>query len=211
MANSRQTKILILKCNPHSTTPLDLQKESDAIESIANEAKGHHLTVHIIEGCQWDDIKTNIANYDPDIIHFSGHGTDAANLIFESTLATGASERIGLARVHEALRPALTGKPFRERPLRAVILNACFSASDEEACKTLSRAAGAPVIGWGLPVADQLAIDFSKSFYSSLAETNDVQRAFKKAEKSIASSGGEQKPQFWHHDPSCRVYVFPSV
>jgi hypothetical protein len=191
MADSRQTKILILKCNSQSTTPLDLQQESDAIDSIANEAKGHHLTVHIIEGCQWDDIKTNIANYDPDIIHFSGHGTNAANLIFESTLASGASERIGLTRVHEVLEPALMGKQFRERPLRAVLLNACFSASDEEACKTLSRAAGAPVIGCGLPVADQLAIDFSKSFYSYLAETNDVQQAFKKAE-SMASSGGAE-------------------
>lgn len=119
-----------------------------------------------------------------DIIHFVGHGDYSEPLggclVFENQ--AGEANLVNIDRL---------GKLLEGRPLRLAVLNACQAAQT-----STSDISMCGVQGWvkiGVPtmlatqfrIPDESAIEFSKEFYTTLAETFQSDRAVSEAWRKI--------------------------
>jgi DNA-binding NtrC family response regulator len=80
-------KILFLAANPSETTRLRLDAESRSIDQALRQAEfrdrfevAQHWAVRVT------DLQALLLRHEPDILHFSGHGSDYGELIFEDDL-----------------------------------------------------------------------------------------------------------------------------
>jgi hypothetical protein len=178
-------KILFLGANPAGTTQLALTREVQAItQHIRSAGKGEQLQVEQEWAVKISDLQAALLRHKPDIVHFSGHGSAAGELIFETEAATAAPAQ------PEAL--ATLFKILKEN-IRGVVLNACFS---EAQAKAIAKHIDF-VVGMRIAVDDQAAIAFAWGFYQAVAFNSSVQQAFALACNQIALSGlpGENTPK----------------
>jgi CHAT domain-containing protein len=134
------------------------------------------------------DVIDGLNRFDPDVVHFSGHG-DQRSLLFEG--------RDG--RPHE-LRDdqlALLLQAAR-KPIRLVVLNACESAEQAALATDFVDAA----IGMAAPIDDDTAKVFAGQFYASLAAGNSLASAFDQArvQARIVSDDDEAQPRLYVRD-----------
>ncbi|MEV4140716.1 CHAT domain-containing protein [Dactylosporangium sp. NPDC049742] len=104
---------------------------------------------------RFDDISQALVDYEPQIVHFSGHGDSDGNLCVEDE--TGNSTKItpeGLA--------GLFGQ--HSSTIRCVVLNACYSQRLAEALTARID----HVVGMRYRIGDEAAIEFSVGFYLGL-------------------------------------------
>lgn len=102
----------------------------------------------------------------PDVVHFSGHGTKAGELLFPGG-SDGTSVPIPaptLARVFKQLRDRI----------KCVVLNACYS---EIQAKAIAESIPC-VVGMSRAVPDATAIAFAAGFYEALAFGKSIAEAF---------------------------------
>ncbi|MGH7600814.1 MAG: CHAT domain-containing protein [bacterium] len=119
-----------------------------------------------------------------DIIHFIGHGAYAeplgGGLVFENK--AGEADLVNIDRL---------GKLLEGKPLRLVVLNACQTAQTSASDIAMGVAQGLVKIGvpavvaMQLKIPDESAIEFSKEFYATLAETFQVDRAVSEARRKM--------------------------
>lgn len=118
------------------------------------------------------DLQRHLLNNRPDIIHFSGHGSNKGIILEDNTGKMNPVEKVALAGLFEIFKD----------DVRMVILNACFSLSQIEAfTQTIDY-----TIGMSEPIADRAAIVFSASFYRALAYGESVKKAFDLAVNQIS-------------------------
>jgi len=111
-----------------------------------------------------EDISQALLDFEPRIVHFSGHGTPAGELCFE--------DRSG--EVHRVDPDALADLFSQFTPqLVCVILNACYS---EEQAKAISKSVSF-VIGMNDSIGDEAAISYSIGFYQALGAGHNVEKA----------------------------------
>jgi hypothetical protein len=102
----------------------------------------------------------------PQIAHFSGHGTSAGALCFENNLG----------EIHP-IQPEALAALFEQfaSHVRCVILNACYSSTQAEAiAKHIPY-----VIGMNQAIGDRAAIAFSVGFYQALGAGRSIEEAYK--------------------------------
>lgn len=162
--DSRRRKILFIAANPSDASRLQTDREHRIIK--AEIERGSHrdkfeflqpqLAVTITE-------LLRAMNTEPNIVHFSGHGTS------EGIYITGDDNQsqILTAEVLERLF-----KPLKECT-EIVVLNSCYSASQAELISRL----GMYVIGNNLPIGDDAAISFAKGLYNGLSEGKSFEAA----------------------------------
>lgn len=114
------------------------------------------------------DMRRALNRFQPDIVHFSGHG-GANGLVLVSSTGRGPQHADAAA-----LKEFFTA--YRGR-IRLVVLNACHSRPQAEA---IAKAVGC-AIGTSSAIQDDAAIHFSAAFYSSIASGHAVQTAFAQA------------------------------
>jgi hypothetical protein len=112
------------------------------------------------------DITQAMFDTDPQIVHISGHGTDAGLISFEDDI--GNSHEITPAALAEVFSLFAT-------QVKCVVLNACFSVHQ---AKAIARHIPY-VIGMTKEIGDKAAIAFAVGFYKALAATRDVPEAFR--------------------------------
>ena len=179
--------ILFLSANPKGTDELDLIKECNIInQKIRASAGGRDL----FKLEQRHDISIKLLieellNYDPKILHFSGHGSEKSALIFTNE-NTGQSEEVppdALANLFKAL----------SNKIDVVFLNACYS---EKQAKAIAKHINC-VIGMSDAVYDTTAIEFASMFYLSLGFKRSIKEAFDLAAVQIGmlSLPGPAVPQ----------------
>ena len=161
------TKILFLTANPSDTAALYLDEELRLISARIRRGEYRKLfDIRLAPAIRATDLPYELMEQTPDIVHFSGHGTDKGELCFvrEGDLQTVAIPAPTLARVF---------RQFRDR-VKCVVLNACFSAIQAEAI-----AESIPfVVGMTRAVPDATAIAFAAGFYEALAFGKSVADAF---------------------------------
>ncbi|KAL9614904.1 MAG: hypothetical protein Q9167_000646 [Letrouitia subvulpina] len=108
--------------------------------------------------------------YNPNILHFSGHGT-RSGLCFEKDQ--------GEVTVVE--KTALVRPLSMQRELKLVVLNACYSRDQAQA---IADAVGC-VIGMEGSILDQDSIAFSREFYRALAYGRTFEEAFNRARSAL--------------------------
>ena len=143
-----------------------LDEEVRGIDTALRQADFHdkfdikqHWAVRI------SDLQGYLLRHQPDIVHFSGHGSKQSEIILEDT--HGHSKPVS-ARALGKLFGVLKDN------IRCVVLNACFSEDQAEAIAEHIDC----VIGMSKAIGDSSAISFATAFYQALGFGRDLQTAF---------------------------------
>jgi hypothetical protein len=163
----KQQKILILSAIPHG---LRLDKEIRDIEDAIRRADKRDLfEIKVKTAVRSQDIRRAIAEEQPQIVHFCGHGEQDGSLLLEDD--GGNNKPIspeGLAFLFK----------LHADYVKCVLLNACYSEKPAEAISEYINYA----IGMNNPIQDSAAIEFAKGFYDGLGyKTSGNQDVFQRA------------------------------
>ena len=157
-------KILFLAANPLTTSRLALDQEFRGIaERLQMSAQRERFTLTSAWAVRTGDLRQQLLDQKPDIVHFAGHGT-TDGLVLEGRSG-------GAQRASGAALTALFGL-FKEH-VRCVVLNACWS--DEQA--TAIAAEIPVVIGMAGPVIDDAGVLFADGLYQGLGAGRSVEDA----------------------------------
>jgi len=160
------TKILILAANPRDTSELRLGEEVRRIQDGLRLSRYRDkFTIASEWAVQPQGIRRAILNYEPQIVHFSGHGAADGELAFENEMG----------QIQFVQPEALAGlfKLFAHH-VQCVLLNACYSEIQANAIVENINF----VIGMGKPIGDRAAIEFATGFYDALGAGHPVEKAY---------------------------------
>ncbi|NEO46322.1 MAG: CHAT domain-containing protein [Moorea sp. SIO4A3] len=170
-------RILFLAADPSDTVRLRLGQElRDIRERIQLSKQRENFVLESRESVRPGDITQAIFDVEPQIIHFSGHGTNTGTLCFEDTL--GKTQQVqpdALASLFELVAGQVS----------CVILNACYS---EAQAKVISEHIPF-VIGMSQAIGDKAAITFAVGFYKALGAGSSFKDAYKFARVEIQLEG----------------------
>ena len=162
-------RLLICSANPDSD--LDLEREVRAIRQMADAcSRGDQVVIDAIWAVTPDDFVANLRRFRPTAVHFCGHGD------VEGIVMRGDGDE-----THPVSGAALA-QALRDRGIRLVVLNACYSQSQAEA---VAPNVGA-IIGTRRAVKDLAAIRFSTAFYRTLFAGEPLGAAFKDGRDALA-------------------------
>lgn len=165
--------VLFLASNPIDQAPLRLDEEARSITEMIRKAK-HRDSVKFESrwALQTIDLLQSINEYDPTIIHFSGHGSDNDEIVFQSQ--DGVTKLVK----KEALIQTMMASSDN---IRLVFFNTCFSKNQAEAISEFVDA----TIGMNTSIGDDAARVFSSQFYSAIGFGLSVGKAFQQAKASL--------------------------
>lgn len=159
--------ILYLTASPKD---LDLLRSTEEMRKVGELLRlGKYRDRFRLESCpaaRLADIGQALADYEPQIVHFSGHGSRDGDLFVEDEM--GYSEPVvsdGLASLFGLYAPTM----------KCVIMNACHSMRSAEA---MARQIDY-VVGMRSEIGDEAAILFTVGFYQGLFAGRPVQEAFR--------------------------------
>ena len=178
--------ILFLSANPAETNPLELIKECNTInQKLRSSAEKGTFKLEQRHDISIKWLIEELLNYNPQILHFSGHGSEKSALIFKNE-NTGEIEEVPQSALSEVFR--VLGKD-----IDLVFLNACYS---EKQARTIAKHVNC-VIGMSDAIPDDTAIEFASTFYSSLGFGKNIKDAFDLAmiQLGLLSMPGEKIPK----------------
>ena len=173
-------KILFLSADPTDTARLRLQQELREIKQRLQQSKHREnfQLEYALSTRPWDLIQA-IVSFEPDIVHFCGHGTITGELCLEDEL--GQTQPVN----SEAL--AALFKLVADQ-VKCVVLNFCCSEIQAQAIvKHIPF-----VIGMRQAIADQDAISFAIGFYTKLGVNSSIEDAFEAGCAAIQLQGNAQ-------------------
>jgi Effector-associated domain 1/CHAT domain len=161
-------KILVLTAIPHG---LRLDKEIREIEDAIRRAANRDLfEIRIRTAVRPQDMRRAIAEEQPQIVHFCGHGLEDGSLLLEDDGGN-----------NKPVSPEGLASLFKSHAgyVKCVLLNACHS---EKTAIAISKSINY-AIGMNQSIEDRAAIEFAKGFYDGLGYKTDgnqdvFQRAF---------------------------------
>ncbi len=170
-------KILILSANPNNTSRLRLDEEIREIkQGLQLATKRDKFVIESAEAVRYRDIHRSILNFEPQIVHFSGHGAGEPGLVFE--------DNAGKQKLVDAEALAGLFELFADQ-VECVLLNACYSEIQAQAiAQHLDY-----VIGMSHEIGDQAAIEFAVGFYDALGAGRTVEFAYQLGCNAILMAG----------------------
>jgi GTPase SAR1 family protein len=162
------TRILFLAADPLATPPLRLGLELREIrEQLDLAPLKANLQLRPEMAARPRDVIRALRVYEPQIVHFSGHGDEDGAILVED--AGGAAHPI----TPQALASLI--ELFADK-VQCLILNSCHSAL--EAAAVSQKIPYVYVIGMRTRVRDQVAISFSIGFYQALGAGCQIEECF---------------------------------
>ena len=165
-SNTDLQTILFLTANPRDTGRLRLEQElRDIAEGLQRAQKRDQFKLELRLAVRPRDVQRAMLDVNPQIIHFSGHGTGEQGLVFEDDL--------GNAKLVSGDALAGLFKLFADR-VNCVVLNGCYSkAQANEIAKHIPY-----VIGMNQAIGDKAAITFAVGFYDALGAGRSIEFAY---------------------------------
>jgi hypothetical protein len=168
--------ILFLAANPKDTQRLRLDEE---VREIAEGLRRSRERDNLVLAQRWavrpDDLRRAMLDYEPQIVHFSGHATGEQGITLED------SQGVGKLVTAKALQSFFSLFPQVE----CVILNACYSEAQVIAiAKNIKH-----VIGMQRAIGDSAAIQFAVSFYDAVGAGKSIEVSFRLACSSMEMAG----------------------
>jgi hypothetical protein len=154
-------KILFLAANPKGTDSLRLGEE---IREIKGRLRLADLRDEFVVEQEWavrvTDLQDHLLRHQPHIVHFSGHGSRAGEIILEDRPVSPAA----LQRLFATLKDNL----------RCVVLNTCYSEAQAGGIIESIDC----VVGMTRAIPDESAIAFAAGFYQGLGFGRSIKTAF---------------------------------
>lgn len=169
--------VLFLAANPKDAGQLRLDEEARAITEMVRKAK--HRDSVIFEtrwAVQPMDVLQAINELNPTIVHFSGHGSDTDEIVFQD--AQGNAKLVSKEAIVQTMMASTSD-------LRLVFFNTCYSFNQAEAVVQHVEAA----IGMNTSIGDEAARVFSSQFYSAIGFGLSVSQAFNQAKALVMMEG----------------------
>ena len=161
--------VLFLAANPLDQQQLRLDEEARSITETIRKSK-HRDSVELVSA--WavrpPDVLQELNERKPAIIHFSGHGSDQDEIIFQDD--QGGTKAVSKDAIVQLMTACSGG-------IRLVFFNTCYSRNQAEAVVQHVDAA----IGMKTSVGDDAARIFASQFYSAIGFGLSVETAFQQA------------------------------
>lgn len=159
--------ILFLAANPLNTEPLMLAEEMRSIDSALRQTQFRdEIAVQSHWAVRIADLQELFQRHQPDVVHFSGHGSETNEIILQDEAGRGmtvpASALSNLFAIFS-------------KKIRCVVLNACYSADQAVGIAEHIET----VIGMPDVITDQAATRFTTAFYRAIGYGQDLQTAFR--------------------------------
>ncbi|NEQ53980.1 MAG: CHAT domain-containing protein, partial [Leptolyngbya sp. SIO3F4] len=157
--------ILLLAANPQGTSMLRLQEEEREIREKLRLAGYGKVSLNSTGATRPRDIQQAMVDFEPQIVHFIGHGAGQRGLFFENSQ--------GNPKLVTSTALANLFKLFSSQ-VECVVLNACHS---EFQAKAIVQHIDY-VVGMSDEIGDRAAIEFSVGFYTALGAGKPVRFAY---------------------------------
>lgn len=186
---SKPYKILFFRLNPGSLDKPALQGED--LANIYKAIDPDLFEVKDLEKLTLSEIVQEFVKSDPDIIHFSGHGTNIALSIedYSNTKSEKAekSTYLTIDDLDNLFKYILDGtKP------RILFINACLTGELARQISEKMEGCSNCIIGMNDYLNQKLALEFTTIFYESLVQGNPVKRILRGFNSAI---GARKKPK----------------
>ena len=158
--------VLLVGASPSDRDALLLSTEFDMInQSVRQGTFRDDLVVEQSQNTLASELVPDMLRHHPTLVHFSGHGRESGELVFEAADGTSSP-----------LSPELLGSVFGAfaDSMGCVVLNACWSDAQAEMIGQHIAA----VAGMRTNVSDLAALNFSQTFYLAVGEGKSVSEAF---------------------------------
>lgn len=169
--------VLFMAANPLDQAQLRLDEEARSISEMIR--KSEHRDAVKLESC-WAvrplDVLQALNEHRPRIVHFSGHGSDQDEIVFQNN--NGNTKLVSKEAIVQTMAAA-SGE------IRLVFFNTCYSRNQAEAVVKHVQAA----IGMKTTIGDDAARVFAAQFYSSIGFGLSVKRAFEQAKAALMLEG----------------------
>ncbi|MGP4714925.1 MULTISPECIES: CHAT domain-containing protein [unclassified Psychrobacter] len=169
--------VLFLASNPMDSQQLRLDEEARSIQETIRKTENRDS---VLFESHWalrtTDLLQALNEVSPTIVHFSGHGTDTDEIVFQDN--SGNSKFVS----KEAIAQVMMSSSDK---IRLVFFNTCYSYNQAKLVTNHVEVA----IGMNTSIGDEAAIIFSSQFYSSIGFGLSVQNAFNQAKASIMLEG----------------------
>ncbi|HEY9631231.1 MAG TPA: AAA-like domain-containing protein [Coleofasciculaceae cyanobacterium] len=160
-------KILILTANPKDTGKLRLDEEVREVQTGLDRAKRRDQFEIISRwAVRADDLRRALLDFEPQIVHFSGHGTGEEGLALENE--SGQAKLVPTDALAN-LFGLFNGK------IECVLMNACYSEAQAEAIHQHVD----HVVGMSKAIGDRAAIKFAVGFYDALGAGRSFEDAYR--------------------------------
>jgi hypothetical protein len=173
--------VLFLASNPADSQQLRLDEEARSIAEMIRKAK--HRDSVVFES-RWAvrpmDVLQAINEVNPTVVHFSGHGSDSDEIVFQDN--NGNTKLISKEAIVQTMMASSS-------EIRLVFFNTCYSHNQAQSVIRHVEAA----IGMKTSIGDEAARIFSSQFYSAVGFGLSIQKAFDQAKALLMMEGlGEE-------------------
>jgi hypothetical protein len=159
-------KVLFLAANPAGTQQLRLDEEIRQITAKIRASEYHDaLELVSLWAVRPDDLLQGLLEHKPHVVHFSGHGSSAAQIILHDQ--DGRPKPVTKGALVSLFRTLKDN-------VRVVVLNACSTGPQRKALGEIIDC----VVGMNKPIGDAAAAVFAASFYRAIGFGRSVQEAF---------------------------------
>ena len=174
-------KVLFVASNPLDQNELRLDEEIRAITQKIR-ASEHRDSVELVSS--WatrpSDLLQTLNEHKPHVVHFSGHGSDSGELVFQAD--DGSTKLVSTEVIVTTMSTIIDN-------IRVVVFNACHSHTQAEAVTQHIDVA----IGMNDAIGDDAARVFAAQFYSAIGFGCSIKQAF---EQGIAALLLEGIPEY---------------
>lgn len=169
--------VLFLASNPVDQPQLRLDAEARTITEMIRKSK-HRDSVQL-ESCwavQPLDVLQAINEHRPQVVHFSGHGSNLDEIVFQDK--EGNAKTVSKDAIVQTM---LAGSS----DIQLVFFNTCFSHRQAEAVVKYVKAA----VGMTVKISDEAARVFAAQFYSAVGFGHSIKNAFEQAKAALMLEG----------------------
>lgn len=173
--------VLFMASNPLNAPQLRLDEEARAIQEMIRKSE-HRDSVSF--KTRWAtrplDIMQSINEENPTVIHFSGHGSEQDEIVFQDN--QGKAKFVS----KEAIVQTMMSESDN---IKLVFFNTCFSYGQAQAVVEHVDAA----IGMTTTIGDEAARVFAAQFYSAIGFGHSVKKAFQQGKAALMLEGIPEK------------------
>ncbi len=176
-------RVLIIACSPTDQHELDYEREEECLLA-AIAAAGPNAVFETCDMGTFDELQQKINEFDPHIVHMTGHGTIKDGMGFFCF-----EDESGKADLRSSKE--IGQRLFSGSNVQCVFVSGCLSGKAPQmnalsgVCQGLVREEMPLAVGWTASILDTVAIDFANKFYKTLVTGVSIDKALTQARQHI--------------------------